>query len=368
MGEAALIDQSVGELRRALRNPRSGDAKQLARTLDEKVMRPLRQHLGARQKILLSPDGALNLIPFAALVDEHDHYLVNRYLFIYLTSGRDLLRLRIKQESQPAALVLADPAFDSLQPADSAALRDIKPVHGGQQPGAPWFDFSAVQFKSLPGTASEATALRALLPEASILTGGAATESALKQLRRPRLLHIATHGYFLKDLVLSQTIQSDANAPRLPDNTAESENIENPLLRSGLALAGANRRKSGEEDGILTALEATGLDLWGTKLVVLSACDTGVGEVKNGEGVYGLKRAFVLAGSESQVMSLWAVSDMGTKELMVEYYKRLLRGEGRGEALRQVQLRMLKNPKRSHPFYWASFIQSGEWANLDGKR
>jgi len=108
--------------------------------------------------------------------------------------------------------------------------------------------------------------------------------------------------------------------------------------------------------------------LWGTKLVVLSACNTGVGDVRNGDGVYGLRRALVLAGSESQVMSLWKVSDQGTKELMVEYYKRLLRGEGRGEGLRQVQLRMLKNPKRSHPFYWASFIQSGEWANLDGKR
>ena len=126
--------------------------------------------------------------------------------------------------------------------------------------------------------------------------------------------------------------------------------------------------RSGNDDGVLTALEAAGLDLWGTKLVVLSACDTGVGEVLNGEGVQGLRRALVLAGSESQMMSLWPVSDRGTRDLMVEYYRALRSGAGRNEALRQIQLRMLRDPKRRHPFYWASFIQSGEWANLDGKR
>ena len=139
---------------------------------------------------------------------------------------------------------------------------------------------------------------------------------------------------------------------------------------------------------MLTALEAAGLDLWGTKLVVLSACETGLGEVRNGEGVYGLRRALVLAGSESQVMSLWQVSDAATSELMTEYYKRLQAGEGRSEALRQVQLAMIKarwrnrlrrltasagsgiaqtlSENRSHPFYWASFIQSGDWRSLDG--
>jgi CHAT domain-containing protein len=115
-------------------------------------------------------------------------------------------------------------------------------------------------------------------------------------------------------------------------------------------------------------MEAAGLDLWGTKLVVLSACDTGVGEVKNGEGVYGLRRALALAGSESQVMSLWPVSDKHTRDLMIAYYRALLRGEGRGEALRSAQLKMLRGGEQQHPYYWASFIQSGEWANLAGKR
>jgi CHAT domain-containing protein len=143
------------------------------------------------------------------------------------------------------------------------------------------------------------------------------------------------------------------------------------LLRSGLALAGANQRRSGsdrDDDGILTALEAAGLDLWGTKLVVLSACDTGVGKVKNGEGVFGLRRALLLAGSETQVISLWPVSDLGTRDLMIEYYRALEQGEGRSEGLRRVQLEMITRKGRSHPFYWASFIQSGEWANLEGER
>ena len=137
----------------------------------------------------------------------------------------------------------------------------------------------------------------------------------------------------------------------------------------GLALAGANlRHTSDTDDGILTALEASGLNLWGTKLVVLSACDTGIGDVRNGEGVYGLRRAFFLAGAESLVMSLWPVSDYTTRELMTGYYRNLKQGIGRGSALRQVQLDMLKRNPHLHPFYWANFIQSGEWADLNGKR
>src|SRR5207253_1536836 len=110
----------------------------------------------------------------------------------------------------------------------------------------------------------------------------------------------------------------------------------------GLALAGANKRTSGSEDGILTALEASSLDLAGTQLVVLSACETGVGTVQPREGVYGLRRAIVLAGAESQVTSLWKVEDSATKDLMVGFYRRLLAGEGRTEALRQAELEMLK--------------------------
>jgi CHAT domain-containing protein len=101
--------------------------------------------------------------------------------------------------------------------------------------------------------------------------------------------------------------------------------------------------------------------------VTLSACDTGVGEVVNGEGVYGLRRAMVLAGAEALVMSLWPVSDLVTREMMISYYTGLKQGLGRGEALRHVQLEMLRKKGRQHPFYWASFIHSGAWSSLDGK-
>jgi CHAT domain-containing protein len=116
---------------------------------------------------------------------------------------------------------------------------------------------------------------------------------------------------------------------------------------------------------VLTALEVTGLNLRGTELVVLSACETGLGEVVQGEGVYGLRRAFTLAGAQTQLMSLWKVDDEETKNLMIEYYQRLQNGEGRGEALRQVQLAMLNNSQTEHPYFWASFIPTGNWQALE---
>jgi CHAT domain-containing protein len=192
------------------------------------------------------------------------------------------------------------------------------------------------------------------------LTGEAANKVALKQVDGPSILHIATHGFFLAD----PTMKPGAVA-RGTRNVQVNAPVENPLLRSGLALAGANLTRSGEEQGVLTALEASNLNLWGTKLVTLSACDTGVGEIKTGEGVYGLRRAFVLAGAESVVMSLWPVSDYVTREMMSSYYQGLKSGLGRGEALRQTKLVMLKRKKQQHPFYWASFIQSGDWRSLN---
>jgi CHAT domain-containing protein len=210
-----------------------------------------------------------------------------------------------------------------------------------------------------------------------VLTGAQATESAVKQVNAPRILHLATHGFFLSDPGAdrgprtgspSAVLAATGSQVSTLDSAANSD-IENPLLRSGLALAGANLRHSGtSDDGILTALEAANLNLWGTKLVVLSACDTGVGEVRNGEGVYGLRRAFVIAGTESLVMSLWPISDYSTRLLMTNYYKNLKQDMGRGEALRQVQLDMLKRNPSLHPFYWANFIQSGDWTSLGHQR
>ena len=137
------------------------------------------------------------------------------------------------------------------------------------------------------------------------------------------------------------------------------------MLRAGLAFAGANRLKSGDDDGILTALEASELDLWGTQLVVLSACETGVGDVDNGDGVYGLRRALVLSGSETQLVSLWKIDDESTRKLMLDYYHRVIGGEGRIDALRRSQLGMLDKPATRHPYYWAGFFAAGDSRTLD---
>jgi CHAT domain-containing protein len=119
------------------------------------------------------------------------------------------------------------------------------------------------------------------------------------------------------------------------------------------------------EDGILTALEASNLNLTGTKLVTLSACETALGTTSNGEGIYGLRRALTIAGAESQTISLWKVSDDATKDLMIDYYTRLKKGEGRSIALHNAQRDMLKSEKYAHPYYWAAFIPSGDWRPLN---
>jgi CHAT domain-containing protein/Tfp pilus assembly protein PilF len=374
LGAAKEIDQAVAALRQALRDPQRKDVPGLARALDEKIMQPVRPLLGDATQLLVSPDGALNLIPFEALVDEQNRYLVERFSCSYLTSGRDLLRLQVARASQSPPLVLANPLFGEPEliamakpntPKSPRAAFDRKQGGTKRQSVTTGSDLSSVYFAPLAGTAQEAQAIKSLFAEASLLTRTQATESLLKQVSAPRLLHIATHGFFLTDGPASSAAGASAQSTRA---ISANVKVENPLLRSGLALAGANLHKSGDDDGILTALEASGLNLWGTKLVTLSACDTGVGEVKNGEGVYGLRRAFTLAGTETLVMSLWPVSDYVTREMMTSYYQGLKQGEGRGEALRQVQLNMLRRKGREHPFYWASFIQSGEWANLDGRR
>jgi CHAT domain-containing protein/Tfp pilus assembly protein PilF len=380
LGEAALIDRAVDAWRKALRDPNRTDVKRRARAVDERVMRPVRSLLskipGDTRRLLIAPDGSLNLIPFAALVDERNRYLVERHSMNYLTSGRDLLRLQSSEPSKNPPLIVANPLFGTgVNEATRADQNSGNSPAGNQadNQGPAQSNPREVFFQALPGTNREALAIKALLPGASLLLREDATEAALKEAHRPSILHIATHGFFLDDQEapppdtrgFSSLTPLRISDPRMIKWAAK---IKNPLLRSGLALAGVNQRHGGDDDGLLTALEAASLDLRGTKLVVLSACDTGIGKVKNREGVYGLRRALVLAGSETQVISLWPVSDRETRSLMAGYYRRLMKGEGRGEALRQIQLEMLKDMKLRHPYYWASFIQAGEWANMDGKR
>lgn len=388
LGEASVIERAIRQFRVMLADPKSEDVKQSARALDDLVMRPVRKLLAETRTVLLSPDGELNLVPFAALVDEQGQYLVENYTFTYLTSGRDLLRLNVLSRQRQPPLVVANPSFDF-----TVTNGDHNDAESERARGRRSLDFNIKSINALPGTAQEAADIKHIMPDARVLIEREATEAALKQVTGPRILHVATHGFFLKDQP-TQTVV--ATRQLVTDEPSRIALGENPLLRSGLLLAGVKKRQSGAgEDGVLTALEVSSLDLWGTKLVILSACETGIGDVKNGEGVYGLRRALVLAGSETQMMSLWKVSDAGTRDLMVAYYTRLQRGESRTEALRQVQLAMLKNKllpspgttsgkqkgKREtgeigaetsakdyrHPYYWASFIPSGDWRSLPGQ-
>ena len=366
LGEAAVIDALVADFAVALRRkdlPES-QVKAAAQALDERLFSRIQPLLGNARHLLLSPDGQLNRIPFAALVDKQGNYRIETYQMTYLTSGRDLLRLQLSPASRQAPVLLADASFH--RPGDPTPVA-VAPGEGDRSRSQRASDFGDLTFQTLPGTRQEIDAIASLLPDATLLTDNRATENTVKRLQGPDILHIATHGFFLKDAPLVAPPTFLAGSFRIEALPPPPGTLENPLLRSGLALAGANKLESGSEDGILTALEVSGLDLYGTQLVVLSACETGVGEVANGDGIYGLRRALVLAGSRSQTISLWKVDDAGTKDWMVAYYQKLLQGVGRSEAVRQVQLQMLRNsedPRYQHPYYWAAFIPSGDWQPL----
>jgi CHAT domain-containing protein len=332
----------------------------LARRLDEQIMAPIRPLLGNVRQVLLSPDGQLTLIPFEALVDEQGQYLIQRYAFSYLTSGRDLLRFESPTKTPSSPLVLA--GIDYGQAQTVAAIP--KPTSVRRSQNLRSADLANLVFDPLDATEEEAVAIKGILPNAKVLLGKEATETTVKQLHAPSILHLATHGFFLSDQ--EQNLNPSLKSAFRQQNSKVLQ-LENPLLRSGLALANVNNRNkvpAGSDDGVLTALEVAGLDLPGTQLVVLSACDTGKGDIKVGEGVYGLRRALVIAGSQTQVLSLWKVSDPGTKELMTKYYQKLKAGKGRHEALRQAQLELLNDPNYQHPYFWASFVPSGNWTPL----
>jgi tetratricopeptide (TPR) repeat protein len=233
-------------------------------------------------------------------------------------------------------------------------------------------DRGAYHFHRLPGTRAEGERIATRLGVSPWL-GATTLEGRLKTAcRSPRILHLATHGFFLPDQErdLNREVRGfgldsgEFSGAKDSLGRLSGPLMENPMLRSGLALAGANTwLRAGNlpeeaEDGLLTAEDVTGLDLLATELVVLSACETGLGHVHVGEGVFGLRRAFVLAGAKTLVMSLWKVPDDQTRELMEDFYGRLPAGQGRAEALRQAQLAL--KAKCPDPFYWGAFICQGD--------
>ena len=204
-----------------------------------------------------------------------------------------------------------------------------------------------------------------------VLVGRDASENKFKQLAPgSRVLHLATHGFFLGNACASGLDGMRAvggltgGKPEQPAGTRE-----NPLLLSGLALAGANRRiaaRPDEEDGILTAEEVASVNLEGVEWAVLSACDTGLGELKAGEGVFGLRRAFEVAGVRTVIMSLWSVEDRAARQWMLALYRGRLQGRlDTADAVREASLTVLRDRRAksqsTHPFYWAGFVAAGDW-------
>ena len=194
------------------------------------------------------------------------------------------------------------------------------------------------------------------------MIGAAATERAFKtRAAGHRVLHLATHGFFIEGRCTSAL---DASALPRSANVAR----ENPLLLSGLVLAGANRRDAvapDQEDGVLTAEEVAALNLSGVEWAVLSGCDTGVGEIRAGEGVFGLRRAFQLAGARTVIMSLWPVEDQSTQQWMAALYGNRLRNLSTADAVRNASLSVLRDRRArgasTHPLYWAAFVATGDW-------
>jgi len=231
-----------------------------------------------------------------------------------------------------------------------------------------------MRFEPLAGTGREVRQVAALWKDspADILEGRGASERAFKR-EAPgrRVIHLATHGFFLDETCSPATagtrsVGGLAFARKKPSPAGSNDN---PLLLSGLALAGANRRVSAgpdDEDGILTAEEVTALNLSGVEWAVLSACDTGLGEVKAGEGVFGLRRAFQMAGVRTVIMSLWPVDDDAARLWMRALYQgRLQKHLNTANAMREASSSVLRDRRArgqsTHPFYWAAFVAAGDW-------
>jgi CHAT domain-containing protein/tetratricopeptide (TPR) repeat protein len=296
------------------------------------IWKPLLAELDGTSTIYFSADGVINNLNLAAIIGPGGKRLVETYEFIQLSSTRNLVK------------TAAAPTFREMQLWGGISYND-NAATGSARSSA---------FAYLPGTLTEVNDIASSANNngrnIKLLVAGDANEAAFKNLdgQSPEVLHIATHGFFFP---------GGSKVPNANDNRFSK--ASHPLLRSGLALANANTNwseglvSSGKEDGILTAYEIADMDLSNTKLIVLSACETGLGDIKSGEGVYGLQRAFKLAGVNYVVMSLWQVPDLETKEFMQTFYSNCFAGMPIRKAFRETQLAM---NKKYQPYQWAAFV------------
>lgn len=336
-----------------------------AQQLYRRLFLPLEQQFPSEIKaIFLAPDGQLNLLPFEILRTDAGGFLTQKYLIAYLATGRDLLHHNRTQTNSNQAFLLGDPDFNLSADQKPQVLQQLGIITTTQP--APDRGVRLLRdglaFAPLPWTRQEVESIRKIVNNQAIklYLGKEAVEDLFDTLKRPRFIHIATHGFFLSDLVLPTSPTENRSG------TLSYSVINNPLLRAGLAFAGANQGVNGTSvghDGILTAEEVLDLDLRGTELVVLSACETGLGQLVNGEGVYGLRRAFAAAGARGLIISLWPVPDQETQELMIELYRGIEHGLQPQQALQQARNIMIEKVKlrygNTSPFYWGGFIYQG---------
>jgi CHAT domain-containing protein/tetratricopeptide (TPR) repeat protein len=308
-------------------------------------------------KVYLSPDGVYNQININTVKNPSTQkFLLDEYDVRLITNTRELIEKKAVKSNSQSSVLIGFPKFNLQSSASTPAASSRSLTRGGNlsrglRGGLLRYMRGEGEISPLPGTQEEIAQIAKLTPSPEIFTEDMASEGLIKQVISPMILHIATHGYFLEEEALNPV-------------EGKSNFVPSPLLKAGIILAGAeNFLKTGVpvnddgDDGILTAYEAMNLKLEDTQLVVLSACETGLGIVKNGEGVYGLQRAFKMAGARSLIMSLWSVDDAATQELMSLFYTQKLKTDDQHEAFRQAQQKLKE--KYPHPFYWGAFIMVG---------
>lgn len=306
------------------------------------VWTPLERALGDAATVYLAPDGPLSALPFGALpAADGRGFLVEERTIDLLTSARDLVRRRSPPTAGGSILALGAPAYVTATPSPAA------------RPSAGCSDLSALRWAPLPDTADEAAAV-ARGKRGTLRTGAdASVEAFRRDAPGKRVIHLAVHGYLARC-----PVSAASGASPVPRGSGPGADL-NPLLASGLVLAGS---RAGE-DGYLTALEVSGMDLSAADLVVLSACETGLGDVERGDGVYGLERAFLLAGARHLVLSLFQVPTVETASLMSRFYAARERGQDPATALRSAQraqiLALQKEGREPHPLFWAGFVSVG---------
>jgi CHAT domain-containing protein/predicted negative regulator of RcsB-dependent stress response len=390
LDDANIIDRDIAEWRsritgREIRTESAAVEERMLRSLGNRLRRriwdPVEPYVRGADRVFVVPDGALHLVNLSALPVGSSQYLIEQGPLIhYLTAERDIVLFARRTPSVARGLLaLGGPMFeDDLSIAPSAH----SPVPEGAYTGtrSTCASFQSMQFAPLPGTLKEARDVVQVWNEvggqnsqsAYLLTGTNASERVFKmQAPGKRVLHLATHGFFLGTdcAANAESTRGVAGLVNAEGRNGATAIPESPLLQSGLALAGANRHaraKPDEEDGILTAEEVAALNLDGVEWAVLSACDTGLGEIKAGEGVMGLRRAFQTAGARTVIMSLWPVEDQATGQWMRTLYQgRFSRHLSTAESVRSAGLAVLRDRRAkglsTQPFYWAAFVAAGDW-------